>query len=77
MSSWIGWSTTNLDAVGILLQRLGSLSIGIAVGMNLANYFATATFVCTVIALSLGPRSVLVSGTPGQVSKSKSVLNSE
>ncbi len=54
MSSWIGWSTTNLDAVGILLQRLGSLSIGVAVGMNLANYFATATFVCTAITLPLG-----------------------
>ncbi len=54
MSSWIGWSTTNLDAVGILLQRLGSLSIGIAVGMNFAHYFASATLLCNVIALPLG-----------------------
>jgi hypothetical protein len=50
--SW--WSTTNLDAVGVLLQRLGSMSLGIAVGIAFAQYFAKAPFLYGVLATAIG-----------------------
>jgi hypothetical protein len=41
------WSKKNLDAVGVLLQRSGSLSIGIALGLSAAHYVASEIFLCS------------------------------
>jgi hypothetical protein len=48
------WCTTNLDAVGILLQRMGSMSFGIALGFGFAQYVAKAPFLYSMLAVAVG-----------------------
>jgi hypothetical protein len=48
------WRTTKLDAVGILLQRLGSLSFGIAIVPSFAHYAAGKILLGSVFAVAIG-----------------------
>jgi hypothetical protein len=48
------WSTTDLDATGILLQRLGSLSVGIAWGWGSAQRVAKNMWLWWALAIAIG-----------------------
>jgi hypothetical protein len=48
------WSATDLDATGILLQRLGSLSVGIALGWVSAQCFAKNMWLWWALAMAIG-----------------------
>jgi hypothetical protein len=48
------WSTTDLDATGILLQRLGSLSVGTALGWLFAQRVAKNMWLWWALAIAVG-----------------------
>jgi hypothetical protein len=48
------WSTTNLDAVGVLLQRMGGMFCGVAVGFGFAQYAAKSPFLYGILAAATG-----------------------
>jgi hypothetical protein len=41
---WMGTGTRNFDAVGRLLHRLGSMFIGIGLGLEVAHFFPSLSF---------------------------------
>ena len=45
------WSTTNLNPVGMHLQRAGHYLFGVAVGLCLAQYFPAATLHFAALAI--------------------------
>jgi hypothetical protein len=48
------WSTTNLDATGVILQRLGCLFVGIAIGWTSAQRVAKNMYLWWVLAMAVG-----------------------
>ena len=52
MLQW--WSTTNLNPVGMHLQRTGHYLFGVAVGLCVAQYFPSATFHFATFAILVG-----------------------
>jgi len=48
------WSTTDLDATGIVLQRTGCLSVGTALGWASAQYVAQNRILWWALAIVIG-----------------------
>jgi hypothetical protein len=48
------WSTTDLDATGVILQRLGCLSLGISLGWASAQRVAKNMLLWWVLAMAIG-----------------------
>jgi hypothetical protein len=48
------WSTTDLDATGVILQRFGCLSVGIALGWASAQHVAKNMLLWWVLAIAIG-----------------------
>lgn len=48
------WSTADLDTTGVILQRLGCLSVGIAIGWTSAQRVAKNFWLWWVLAVAIG-----------------------
>jgi uncharacterized membrane protein YccC len=49
MAIWMGTRTRNFDAFGRLLHRFGSMFIGIGLGLEVAHFFPSLSFLLLMI----------------------------
>jgi hypothetical protein len=54
MSNWMRTGTSNYDATGHLLHRIGSLFIGLFLGIEVTHYYAPAAYTFRFFAVTLG-----------------------
>ncbi|MGD0427907.1 MAG: hypothetical protein ABSC10_14415 [Candidatus Acidiferrales bacterium] len=76
MFKWMGTRVRTYDATGRLLERLGSLLIGLAVGVGIARYWGPLAFKFNAVAAMVGTgliyfadrRAKATDGTTAQLS---------